>query len=245
MIQLIVIALVAGFGVGCGSSGGGAPAADASPSDTIDAGGPDAGTFVPGGAFTPATIRFRPGSTTAFPPCELDGAPVEYGARVLVDECVECQCTSFGLRCRRRDTCPDDRCVFIDGQVVLRGGTAIVETCFDCTCDSTGPACRRRTDAPCPVDGCMLGATEIELGAERFVSECHACTCDVNAGLLCKDRCHPQCSCDDANDAKPACAAVCEGVTCPIAIPNQDRVELACGSPVCDYGALVGAPGCE
>ncbi len=213
----------------------------------LDAGASDAaidgGPYVPGGAFTPASIRFRPGSSTAsFGPCELAGAPVDYGARVLVDACVECQCTTWGLRCRRRATCPDDRCVFSDGQVVARGETAVVDTCFECVCGDDGPACRRRTEAPCPSDGCRLGATELALGAQRFVSECHACTCDPLAGLVCADRCHPSCYCDAAT---LGCAAVCAGVACPVEIPDQDRVELPCGAPVCDYGGLIGAPACE
>ena len=228
----IAIVIVAG----CGSNAS-QPPTDAGPI------GIDAGPYIPGGAFTPPTIRFRPGSTTAaFGPCELAGAPVAYGDRVLVDACVECQCTTWGLRCRKRASCPDDRCVFVDGQVVPRGATAVVEACFDCLCDDTGPACRRRTTAPCPTDGCQLGASVLAIGVQRFVSECHACTCDAQAGLVCTDLCHPSCYCDEAN---PQCAPVCDAVTCPVEIPDQDRIELACGAPVCDYGGLIGAPGCS
>lgn len=221
-----------------GCDGGSGGTVDAPPLDAAL----DGGSFVPATAFAPPTIRFRPGSTSAaFAPCELAGAPVGYGERVLVDDCVECQCTTWGLRCRRRASCPDDRCVFVDGQTAPRGGAAVVESCFDCACGDDGARCRRRTEAPCPSDGCRLGDAVLALGEQRFVSECHACTCDAEAGLTCADLCHPSCYCADDN---PLCAPVCAGVACPVEIPDQDRVELACGAPVCDYGGLVGAPGC-
>lgn len=233
MRTALTIAVVAG----CGGGPAHGPI-DASATDALT----DAGPFVAGGAFVPATIRFAPGSSAAtFGPCELAGAPVAAGARVLVDACVECQCTTWGLRCRKRATCPDDRCVFVDGQVVARGDRAVVETCFDCTCGADGPACRRRTAAPCPTTGCKLGEMELPLGAERLVSECHACTCDPQLGLVCRDLCHPSCSC---MDGLPGCAPVCAAVACPVEVPDQERVELACGAPVCDYGALIGAPAC-
>lgn len=228
--------VVAGIVVVAACGGGTRPAGDAPPVE------PDA-AFVTSGVFAPATIRFVGDSATAaFLPCELDGVPVDYGARVEVDDCVECQCTTYGLRCRRRATCPDARCVFVDGQVAQPGDAAlVVESCFDCACDASGPACTRRTEAPCPTDGCKLGGTQIAIGQERLVSECHVCTCDATAGLLCRNLCHPECHCDAAN---PSCAAVCDALACPIVIPDQERIELACGSPVCDYGGLVGAPSC-
>ena len=227
----------------CGGGGTGDPVADAPITPSPDAStAPDAGPFIAGGLYVPATIRPRGGSLVSFGDCEHDGGEVPYGERVVVDECVECQCTTYGFRCRKRDTCPDDRCVFVDGQVVARGGTAIVETCFDCECGASGAACRRRTAAPCPVDGCRLGDEVLPLGEERLVSECHACQCDVNAGLLCENLCHPTCYCTDDT---PGCAAVCDALPCPVEIPDQHRAELPCGSLVCDYGGLVGPPACQ
>jgi hypothetical protein len=80
---------------GCGTSGARADAADDA---TIDA-APDARALVVGRAFVPPTIRF---DDAGFGPCDLDGTSVPYGGRVLVDNCVECQCTTYGLRCRKR-----------------------------------------------------------------------------------------------------------------------------------------------
>lgn len=230
-------ALVALVAAGCTQPGGAAIDAgiDAAAADT-----PDAGPFVPGGPFVPATIRFDRGGG-AFGPCELAGQPVAYGGRVLVDDCVECQCTTYGLRCRKRATCPDDRCVFVDGQVVARGGTAIVETCFDCQCGAEGAACRRRTAAPCPADGCLIDGDVIAIGAQRFVSECHACSCDLTAGLSCQNLCHPVCAC---NGAEPGCEVVCTEYVCPLVVPDQEWIELACGSLVCDYGGLIDSGAC-
>ena len=229
-------AIVAALAVAaCGTSGA---AVDAADDPTVDA-APDASALVVGSAFVPPTIRF---DTAGFGPCELDGAPVAYGARVLVDDCVECQCTTYGLRCRKRATCSDDRCVFVDGQAVAQGGTAIVEACFDCTCGPAGGACTRRSAAPCPADGCLIDGDVIAFGAERAVSECHFCTCDEATGLSCRNVCHPECAC---SADLPGCETVCAEYPCPLAVLDQERIELSCGSLVCDYSDLVGAPACE
>jgi len=250
---LVVVALGVALGVGCGQDVAiviDSPAADATSLDAgidvaLDGGvdAPDAGPFVPAGAWAPATIALNAkGHIPGFGACMLAGTLVEYGERVIVDDCVECQCTTYGFRCRKRATCPDARCVFIDGQVLSPGAETVVATCFDCTCTDDGPACRRRTEAPCPTDGCKLGDREIPIGAQAFVSECHACTCDAAAGLLCENLCHPSCFCTEDS---PACETVCNAVACPVNVPDQDRIELPCGIPVCDYGSLVGAPACE
>ena len=161
--------------------------------------------------------------------CEVAGAQIPfYGTRVL-DDCVVCQCTSYGGRCSRRVGCERDVCVFADGTTALPGETARVHGCFVCRCDDEGGVCVRDTMSPCPSDGCLVPyfgtppSLTIAFGDSRMISECHDCVCDEVTGTACQNICHPYCF---PPEGPP--------------VNDQDRVPhpSGCGSCVCDNGDL-------
>jgi hypothetical protein len=169
---------------------------------------------------------------------------------IAIDDCVECMFSSFGGRCQRRAACARDVCVFVDGSTVARGDTAAVG-CFDCTCAADGPSCTRRTAAPCPAAGCVLPRNlgEIAVGEERFLSECHVCTCDGERGLLCDNLCHPSCFCE-----QESCRNLCGDRWCTadvppegLDVPDQATLLIDCAVCTCDYGSfsclIGGCPG--
>lgn len=215
---------------------------------------PDAGIDAPGPGITidpwsrlPDTVVVgRDGCRTP------DGVLRGTAGPFVIDDCLECQCTTYGLGCRRRAGCARDVCVFVDGTVVARGETAVVATCFDCACDADGGRCTRRAEAPCPSAGCLVPRrddiiVELAPGEEGFVSECHRCVCDADLGLLCRNVCHPECICGD-DLAFSGCEVLCDGPCsrhtggAELVIPDQARAIRGSTSCVCDYAALACGP---
>lgn len=212
--------------VGCDGTGAGArpdaaadPPVDAAPDATVDASADAArASFVEqvrdvmppilGGALTEGQCTYP------------DGSRGLLGSYRLVDDCVVCQCTTYGMRCARRTGCPRAVCVLVDGTELARGATATID-CIDCACGDDGATCTRSTAGDCPSDACVLrDGTLVPLGEQRFVSECHACDCDATSGLSCTNLCHPTCE--------------------PAGVPDQERVLGAdgCSTCVCDYSDL-------
>jgi len=209
---------------------------------TGDADAPDAG---PGdGAIVPAPIHEPfPGppvpntmvEDAGFPTtCAVAGHEIPRNGADVIDDCVICQCTTYGGRCARRGGCERDVCVFVDGTTVARGDTVRIDGCFLCTCDAGGGSCVRDTEAPCPADACMAPrGPDLAFGAEIFFSECHACTCDEVDGTRCTNLCHPHCLLRVGDD---------------VWIADQERAPAddGCGSCVCDYGDVFCDPrGCD
>lgn len=145
------------------------------------------------------------------------------GSYKVLGDCTVCQCTTYGMRCARRESCARSVCILIDGTELAVGAAARIH-CIDCACGADGVTCTRATDGGCPVDACALpqGGT-VPVGEQRGVSECHFCECDDATGLSCTNLCHP--TCEDG------------GLT----VLDQERVLGAdgCSTCVCDYSDLV------
>lgn len=197
--------------------GGRSPAVDAGFGDAADA---PAGPRVEQvqGVMPPLVVPI--GGDTCTYPDGTTGSPSTYR---IIDDCTICQCTTYGMRCARRESCARSVCVLIDGSQLALGASARIH-CIDCACDASGVTCTRATDGGCPVDACVLpqGGT-VPVGEQRFISECHACDCDDATGLSCSNLCHP--TCEDNGQV----------------VDDQERVPGAdgCSTCVCDYSDLI------
>ncbi len=158
-----------------------------------------------------------------------DGTHGNLTSYQIIDDCVVCQCTSYGMRCARRTSCSSNVCVLVDGTVLTPGASAAVY-CNECTCGASGSVtCARTTTGDCPDDGCVFAPkpqNTVPLGGQLFASECHACDCDAVNGRSCEDLCHPLCFLD------------AEG-TMPV--DDQARIlgDDGCSTCLCDYGGLI------
>jgi hypothetical protein len=173
---------------------------------------------------------------------------------VLVNDCVECQCTTEGTTCQRRPDCGRDVCVAVDGVEIPVASAARVAGCHDCTCRVAADgeptlACVRAVDGDCPTDGCATPLIPfLAVGAEEFTSECHRCVCDADAGMRCENVCHPSCPCGVDGLFSSGCDALCDddgceatiarGVTA-VAVPTMARVSRRGLDCVCDYSEIV------
>lgn len=217
-----------------------APGDDAD--DDVDASSTETDATVPGipsdaGAFVPPILR-EVSSSCVLP----SGMPLARGQVIDRDDCVTCQCSSWGLRCRKRASCTRDVCVFVDGTTIPSGGVAAIEPCFDCACTGGTPTCKRRVGGACPADACAApGGITVPIGAEKGFSECHYCACDATAGLSCRDRCAPNCSC---TSTAGRCASLCGAGGCAdpdggLSVPDQGVIPAgSCATVLCDYGSF-------
>jgi hypothetical protein len=169
--------------------------------------------------------------------CRLpDGGTLPAPDLWVVDDCVVCQCTGWGLQCARRSGCPRAACVFVDGTVIDAGSFGPLTNCHDCECGADlSRRCVRSLRPGCPVDACQLSAvpdlpardfrSPVPVGTQRLVSECHPCWCDEQLGLSCYDFC-----------GRGGCPQPDGGLT-PIQVRTSESCSDAC---VCDYsGSLL------
>lgn len=244
-----------------GSSEAGAPSAS-DPARSDDAASPrdhDAGDGATapkdGGALVPVTGE----AGTFIPPilapdydltnCKLpNGTPFAYGTVVDVDDCIQCECSWRGGRCRRSPSCARDVCVFVDGTTMAAGTGGKIAPCFDCTCGSGGvAACTRDATGDCPANGCRLPKQSglaggvVAIGDSAGMSECHTCDCHATKGLSCRDQCHGDgCYCPGdfcpTRCGKGGCAELDGGA---LRLADQERIPAgSCATLFCDYGSL-------